>query len=70
MRYGVPRQITVKRILPPSSIDLETVSEDALRDSFSDLAEIHYEFLASRIRYNGTETAITDFFRKSGFTGR
>ena len=70
MRYSVPRQITIKRILPPSSIDLETGSEDALRDSFSDLAEIHYEFLASRIRYNGTETAIIDFFRKSGFTGR
>ena len=70
MRYGVPRQITIKRILPSNSIDLETGSEDALRDSFTDLAEIHYEILSSRIRYNGTEMATTNFFRKSGFMGR
>ena len=70
MRYGLPRQITIKRILPPNSIDLATGSEDALRDSFSDLAEIHYEILSSRIRYNGTETATNHFFRKSGFIGR
>ena len=70
MRYGLPRQITIKRIIPPSSTDLETGNEDALRDTFSDLAEIHYEILSSRIRYNGTEMATTDFLRKSGFMGR
>ena len=70
MRYGLPRQITIKRIVPPSSNDLETGSENALRDSFSTLAEIHYEIFSSRIRYNGTEMATTDFFRKSGFLGR
>ena len=70
MRYGVPRQITIKRILPSNSIDLATGSEDALRDSFSDLAEIHYEILSSRIRYNGTGMDTSHFFRKSGFLGR
>ena len=70
-RYGlVPRQITIKRILPSNSIDLETGGEDALRDSFSDLAEIHYEILSSRILFNGTEIATAQFFRKSGFMGR
>jgi hypothetical protein len=69
-RFGTPRQITIKRILPSNSIDLATGSEDALRDSFSDLAEIHYEIFSSRIRYNGTEMATTLFFRKSGFLGR
>ena len=59
-RYGVPHQITIKRILPSSSID----------HSFTDLAEIHYENFSSRIRYNGTEMATTNFFRKSGFMGR
>ena len=71
MRYGLPRQITIKRIVPPNCIDLETGSENALRDSFTDLAEIHYDVLKSRsIRYNGTEMATTDFFRKSNFLGR
>ena len=70
-RYGLlPRQITIKRIVPSNSIDLESGSENALRDSFSDLAEIHYEALSSRIRYNGTEMDTTHFFRKSGFIGR
>jgi len=68
--YGIPRQITIKRIIPPNSIDLATGSEDALRDSFSDLAEIYYEVLSSRIRYNGTEMSTSQFFRKSGFMGR
>ena len=71
MRYGLPRQITIKRILPSNSIDLATGSEDALRDSFSDLAEIHYEILSPcTMRYNGTEMGTTHFFRKSGFLGR
>lgn len=70
MRYGVPRQITIKKILPSNSIDVATGSEDALRDSFSNLAEIHYEFLSSRIRYNETEMATSQFFRNSGFLGR
>lgn len=69
MRYALPRQITIKRILPSNSIDLEAGSDDALRDSFSDVAEIHYEILSSRIRYNGTEMATSHFFRKSGFMG-
>jgi hypothetical protein len=70
-RYGlVPRQITIKRIIPSNSIDLESGSENALRDSFTDLAEIHYEILSSRIRYNGTEMATSDFFKKSHFMGR
>ena len=69
-RYGVPRQITIKRILPSNSVDVATGSEDALRDSFSDLAEIHYEVLSSRIKYNGTTMATSHFFRKSGFMGR
>ena len=69
-RFGTPRQITIKRILPPNSIDLAAGSEDALRDSFSDLAEIHYNFLSGRILYNGIETATNQFFRKSGFLGR
>lgn len=70
MRFGTPRQISIKRILPSNSTDLATGSEDALRDSFSDLAEIHYNFLSSRIQYNGTEQATSEFFRKSGFLGR
>jgi hypothetical protein len=69
-RYGVPRQITIKRILPSNSVDVATGSEDALRDSFSDLAEIHYEILSSRIKYNGTTTSTSHFFRKTGFMGR
>ena len=71
-RYGLlPRQITIKRIVPSNSIDLESGSENASRDSFTDLAEIHYEVVKSRsIRYNGTEMATADFFRKSGFMGR
>jgi len=70
-RFGiVPRQITIKRIVPSNGFDLEIGSEDAFRDSFTDLAEIHYEILSSRIRYNGTEMATSDFFRKSGFLGR
>jgi len=67
-RYGIPRQITIKRIIPPNSIDLATGSEDALRDSFSDVAEIHYEILSSRIRYNGIEMPTSQFFRTSSFT--
>jgi hypothetical protein len=67
-RYGLPRQITIKRILPSNSTDLEIGSEDAMRDSFSDLAEIHYKiFSSSRIRYNGTEVPTSVFFRKGGF---
>ena len=69
-RFGAPRQITIKRILPPNSIDLAAGSEDALRDSFSDLAEIHYNILSGRILYNGIETATNQFFRRSGFMGR
>jgi hypothetical protein len=70
-RYGlVPRQITIKHIVPSNSIDLESDSENVLRDSFTDLAEINYEILSSRIRYNGTEMATSDFFKKSGFMGR
>jgi hypothetical protein len=37
-RYGLPHQITIKRILPSNSIDLESGNEDALRDSFTDFA--------------------------------
>ena len=71
MRYGLlPRQISIKRIVPSNSIDLETGSENSLRDAFTDLAEIHYEILSSRIRYNGSEMATSHFFRKSGFLGR
>ena len=71
MRYGlIPRQITIKRIVPSNSFDLEIGNEDTLRDSFTDLAEIRYEIFSSRIRYNGTEMSTSDFFRKSGFIGR
>ena len=69
-RYGLPRQITIKRIVPPNSIDLETGNENALRDSFTDLAEIHYDVLSSHLRYNGSEMATKHFFRKSNFLGR
>ena len=70
-RYGAPRKITIKRILPSNSVDVATGSEDALRDSFSDLAEIHYDVLWSRsIKYNGTTMATSQFCRKSGFMGR
>ena len=70
MLLGSPRRITIKRVLPSNSIDLATGHEDALRDFFSDLAEIHYKIFSSRIRYNGTEMATTQFFRKSSFLGR
>ena len=72
MLLGSPHQINIKRlrVLPLNSIDLATGNEDALRVSFSGLAEIHYNFLSSRIRYNGTEMAATQFFRKTGFLGR
>jgi hypothetical protein len=58
------RQITIKRILP------STASEDALRDSFSDLAEIHFGLLSSRIRYNGIDMATSQFFRRSNILSR
>ena len=58
------RQITIKHILPSNSIDLATASEDALRDSYSDLAEIHFGLLSSRIRYNGVDMATSQFFRR------
>jgi hypothetical protein len=70
MRYGLHHLITIKRILPSNSTDLETGSESALRDSFTDFAEIHYDILSSRILFNGTEIATSLFFRKSGFLGR
>ena len=70
MRYYLSRQITIKRMVPSNSIDLGKGSNNALRASFTDLAEIYYECLSSRIRYNGTEMATSDFFRKSGFMGR
>ena len=70
-RFGLPRQTTIKRIVPSNSADLETGNENALQDSFTDLAEINYEIISStRIRYNGTEMATSDFFKKSGFMGR
>jgi len=59
-------QITIKRILPSNSIDLATSSEDALRDAFSDVAEIHFSLLSSsRIKYNGIDMDTSQFFRKS-----
>jgi len=59
-------QIAIKRILPSNSNDLATASEDALRDSFSDLAELHFGLLsAARIRYNGIEKNTSQFFRKA-----
>ena len=67
--HSTARQITIKRILPSKSVDLATASEDALRDSFSDLAEIHFGLLSSRIRYNGIDMATTQFFRRSGIFG-
>ena len=70
MRYCLSRQIAIKRMVPSNSIDLGKCNNNALRASFTDLAEIHYEFLSSRIRYNGTEIATSDFFRKSGLMGR
>ena len=70
MRYCLSRQIAIKRMVPSNSIDLGKGNNNALRASFTDLAEIHYEFLSSRIRYNGTEIATSDFFRKSGLMGR
>ena len=64
------RQTTIKRIVPSNNIDLGKGSDNALQPSFTDLAEFHYEFLSSRIGYNGTEIATSDFFRKSGLLGR
>ena len=61
--------MTIKRIRLPSNVDLKTDGdiEDAMRDSFSKLAEIDYNFFASsRIRYNGMDVATTEFLRKSG----
>ena len=69
-RYTLPHQIAIKRIVPSNSIDLETGSENALRDSFTDLAEINYEIISSRIRYNETEIATSQFFKKTGFMGK
>ena len=65
------RQIIIKRILPSNSIDLATASEDALRDAFSDVAEIHFGLLSSsRIRYNGIDMDTSQFFRKSNILSR
>ena len=53
---SIARQITIKHILPSntSSIDLAIASEDPLRDSFSDLAEIHFGLLSSRIHLSSS----------------
>ena len=64
------RQIAIKRILPSNNIDLATASEDAMRDAFSDSAEIHFGLLSSRIRYNGLDLATSQFFRRSNILSR
>jgi len=66
--------ITVKRIIPPNPINLTTdsqVEEEALRDSFSHLAEIYYHTLStSRIQYNDIEIDTSEFFSRTGLLGR
>ena len=64
------RQITIKRILPSNNTNLAKASQDAMRDAFSDLAEIHFGVFSSRIRYNGIDMATSQFFRRSNILSR